>query len=235
MRFLIAVGFFCAAAYAAKPSARPQTPPAQDLQNVLARVDKAAAGFKSMSASVRMVYHTAVINDDTVDSGSMNLKRVRPKEYRMLVNLTEPDVRSAALDGRKAELYYPKIQTVQEYDLGKYRGLVEQFMLLGFGNSSKELQGGYAVRMLGAKSVAGQPTEHLELIPKSKDVLQHLTKVELWVSDSSGYPVQQQFFFPGGDYRMVTYTNVKVNPDLPDSALKLQLPRGVKRETPQKQ
>jgi outer membrane lipoprotein-sorting protein len=124
---------------------------------------------------------------------------------------------------------------VQEYDLGKYRGLVEQFMLLGFGNSSKELQGGYAVRMLGAKSVAGQPTEHLELIPKSKDVLQHLTKVELWVSDSSGYPVQQQFFFPGGDYRTVTYTNVKVNPDLPDSALKLQLPRGVKRETPQKQ
>jgi outer membrane lipoprotein-sorting protein len=201
----------------------------------MARVDKAAAGFRSMSASVRMLYHTAVINDDTVDGGTMNLKRVRPKEYRILVNLTEPDVRALALEGRKAEIYYPKIKTVQEYDLAGYRGLVDQYMLLGFGNSSKDLQSGYTVRLLGAQTVAGQPAEHLELIPKSKEVLQRLTKVDLWVADSSGYPVQQQFFIPGGDYRTVTYTNLKMNPDLPDSAYKLQLPRGVKRETPQKQ
>jgi outer membrane lipoprotein-sorting protein len=227
MRLLAAIGILCAAAYAA--------PAAQDLQTVMARVDKAAAGFRSMSASVRMLYHTAVINDDTVDGGTMNLKRVRPKEYRILVNLTEPDVRALALEGRKAEIYYPKIKTVQEYDLAGYRCLVDQYMLLGFGNSSKDLQSGYTVRLLGAQTVAGQPTEHLELIPKSKEVSQRLTRVELWVADSSGYPVQQQFFFPGGDYRTVTYTNLKMNPDLPDSAYKLQLPRGVKRETPQKQ
>ena len=213
--------------------ARPAPP--ETLKATLARVDQAAAGFKGMSAHVRRIYHTAVINDDTVDSGTMYLKRVRPNEIRMLINLTEPDVRSVAVAGNKGELYYPKIKTVQEYDLSRYRGLMDQFMLLGFGNSAKDLENGFAIRLVGEQTVAGQASTQLELVPKSPQVLQRLSKVDLWVSDATGYPVQQKFYLPGGDYQMVTYTDVKVNPNLPDSALKLQLPRGVKREQPQKQ
>jgi outer membrane lipoprotein-sorting protein len=82
--------------------------------------------------------------------------------------------------------------------------------------------------------VAGQKTARLELIPISKEVLQHLKKLELWVSESTGYPVQQKFFLPANDYMLVTYTGMKANPDLSDSALRLKLPKGVKREHPQK-
>ncbi len=209
-------------------------PAAPSLESTLARLDSAAAGFKSMSAAVRILNHTAVINDDSVESGTMSLKRSRPGDIRMLIQVSEPDPKAYAISGRKAEIYYPKAKTVDEYDLGQYRGLVDQFMLLGFGSSSKELQTGYAVRLVGAGNVAGQNAAELELIPKTKQVLQHLSKVQLWISDS-GYPVQQKFLFPGGDYRMVTYSDVKINPALSDSALKLQLPRGVKRQTPQKQ
>jgi outer membrane lipoprotein-sorting protein len=227
MHFRIAFAFVCAVSAFAAPAEA-------SLQATMARVDRAAADFKGMSASVRRVYHTAVINDDTVDSGTMNLKRVKAREYRMRVDLTDPDPRSLAFDGRKAELYFPKIMTVQEFDLGKHRGMVDQFLLLGFGSTAKELEAAYSIRLVGARTIAGQAATQLELIPKSKDILQHLNKVELWVSDATGYPVQQRFLLPGGDYQMVTYTGVKINPNLPDSAVKLQLPRGVKRETPQK-
>lgn len=208
--------------------------PAGDLRSVLSRINQAAVGFKSMTADVKRIYHTAVINDDTVDSGVLYLKRVRPHEYRMLVNLTQPDKRSVALEGHKAELYFPNIQTVQEYDLGKQKGLIDQFLLLGIGSTSRDLEAGYTIRDLGPETVAGQATTHVELTPKSKQVAQHLNKFELWVSDANGYPVQQKFLLPGGDYQMVTYTNVRINPDLPDSALKLHLPKNVKREYPQK-
>ncbi len=204
------------------------------LSQALARIDQAAAGFRSMSAEVRRVYHTAVINDDTIDSGTIYLKRSRPREYKVLVDLAKPDRRAVALDGRKAELFYPNINTVQEFDLGKQKGLIDQFLLLGVGTTSKELESGYTIRYAGRETIAGQPSEHLELVPKSKQVQQHLDKFELWVSDATGYPVQQKFLLPGGDYQMVTYTNTKINPNLPDSALKLQLPKGVKREFPQK-
>ncbi len=207
---------------------------AASLDQVLRHMDETAATFSSMSSKIRRVAHTAVINEDNVDSGSMYLKRSKGHEVRMLVELTEPDQKSVAFQGRKVELYFPKIQTVQEYDVGKNKEMVEQFLLLGFGSSGKELAASYTIRDLGEETVAGQKSTRLELTPKSKQVLEHLKKVELWISDSGGYPVQQKFFLQGDDYTQVTYSDVKLNPNLPDSAIKLQLPKGVKREYPQK-
>jgi outer membrane lipoprotein-sorting protein len=46
--------------------------------------------------------------------------------------------------------------------------------------------------------------------------------------------VQQKFWEASGDYRLVTYSDAKWNVELADSALKLVLPKNVKRSTPQK-
>jgi len=208
-------------------------PAADNLSAVFANIDQAAAKFKSLTADIRRVTHTDVINEDTVDSGTIRLKRTRPREMRMLIDLVEPDPKSVLVQGKKAEVYYPRIKTVQEWDLGKNRDLMDQFFLAGFGTTSHELQEAYTVRLAGLETIAGQKTTHLELIPKSKEVLQHLKRFELWIADENGLPVQQRFV-PAGQSVLVTYTNLKVNAGLPDSALKLQLPKGVKREFPQK-
>ncbi len=204
------------------------------LDRVLARMDKGASSFKAMSAKIRKVSHTAVVNENTVDTGTMKLKRAKPRDMRMLVDLTEPDQKAMAFQGQKLEMYFPKMRTVQEYDVGKNRELLEQFLLLGFGTSGKELAENYTLKVGGTETVGEQKTTRLELVPKSKEVLQHLKKAELWVSDETGYPAQQKFYLTGGDYALVTYTELKVNPQLSDSALKLNLPKGVKREFPQK-
>ena len=213
--------------------ARPK--PAGEQDAVMERVDRAAGAFRGMSAKVRRVSHTAVINEDTIDSGMIVLKRAHPRDVRMLIELTDPDPRTVAFQGHKLEIYYPKAATVQEIDMGngKDRELLEQFLLLGFGTSRADLQASYNVRLVGPDTVGGQKTQRLELIPKSKEVLQHLLKFEMWVAEN-GYPIQQKFNLPGGDYQVATYSDMKINPDLPDSALKLNLPKGVKREYPQK-
>ncbi len=207
---------------------------AQPLQQTLARMDQSSAAFRGMTSKIRRVSYTAVINENNIDSGTMFLKRARPRDLRMLVELTEPDPKSVAFQGRKLEIYFPKIKTVQEYDVGKNRSLLEQFLLLGFGSSGRELAANYALKALGSESVSGEKTTRLELTPKSAAVLEQLKKVELWISDSGGYPVQQKFYLPGGDYMLVTYSELKLNPEMADSAVKLKLPRGVKREFPQK-
>lgn len=212
-------------------SARPEAP--GELDGVLDRIDKAGAAFRGMSAKVRRLQHTAVINEDNVDSGTILLKRPRPRDLRMLIELTAPDAKTVAFQGRKVEIYFPKMQTVQEFDVGKSRELVDQFFLLGFGTSRADLLASYNVRLVGPDTVHGQKTERLELVPKSKEVLQHLNRFEMWVGDD-GYPVQQKFYLPGGDYQLATYSDIKINPDLTDSALKLHLPKNVKREYPQK-
>jgi len=201
---------------------------------VLAKMDEAAMEFRSMAGKIRKVTHTAVINDDSVESGIIHLKRQGRRGTGLLVEIGGSDPKSYALQGRKAEIYYPKIQTVQEYDLGKQGQLLDQFLLLGFGVSTRELMKAYDLRVGGEEAVAGRKTVRVELIPKSQKVRQHLTRAELWVSLDNGQTVQQKFHEPSGDYRLATYTDVKWNTDLPDSALGLRLPRNVKREYPQR-
>ena len=205
----------------------------ESLETILARMDRAAASFKDMSADVRWLQHTAAINQDAVDTGTILLKRSK-HDIRMKVEFTAPDRKSVALQGHKLEIYYPNTNTVEEYDTGKYREMLDQFLLIGFGTSGKELAAAYTMKVLGNETVVDQPTTRLELIPKSAEMLKNLKKLEMWIADTNVYPVQQKFYLLGGDYRLVTYTNVKVNTGLRDADLALKLPKDIKRVTPQK-
>jgi outer membrane lipoprotein-sorting protein len=207
---------------------------AQSLNDVYTRMDKTAQQFKSIAADIRRDIHTAVINDDTIESGTIKVKREKARETRMLIDFTGADAKTISLDGSMVSIYYSKIKTVQIYDVGAKRSLVDQFLLLGFGASSTELAEAYEVSWAGAEKIGGQQTGHIELIPKSKDVLQRLKKAELWISESSGLPAQQRFVTSAsGDFTLVTYTNMKFNPSLPDNSLKLSYPKGVQVQHPQ--
>ncbi|MGA9626116.1 MAG: hypothetical protein WBL65_15680 [Bryobacteraceae bacterium] len=210
--------------------------PAADssLAATLARMDDAAAKFKGLQADVQKISHTAVISEDTVEAATIAVKRPKPNDIRVLFDFKPPNPKQVAIAGVKAAIYYPEINTVQEWDMGKDRSLVEQFMLLGFGSNSKDLESAYSIRLGGPDTVSGQKATRIELIPKSQDVLEHLKRVDLWISDAMGIAVQQKLFEPGGDYLLATYTNIKLRPNLPDSLVKLDLPKSVKREYPQK-
>lgn len=196
-------------------------------------MDKGAAGFRGITAKLRQVSHTAIINDTTEESGTITLYRPKPKDLRMLVEFTKPDVRAVTYANRKAQIYYPKLNVVQEYDLGKQSSLIDQFLLLGFGTPGSDLRKNYQVAYGGSETVNGVKTDRLELTPLAKEALNHIRKIEVWVADN-GQPVQQKIHQPSKDYRLISYTDLKVNPPLDDNSVKLQLPKGVKKETPQK-
>src|SRR6476646_2028000 len=115
------------------------------LAAIYARLDKASAGFKSFSANMQRLTHTDVINSDDIDKGTIKLKRSGShSDLKMLIEMTEPDPKAVSVQGKKGQLYYPRMQTVQEYDLGKFKEWLDQFYLMGFGTTSKELQDMYA-------------------------------------------------------------------------------------------
>ena len=206
-------------------AALPGNAAAQTLDELLARMDQNAMTFKSMSAKLRYMSYVAVIKEGTVSTGTLTMKRSR-REAMVLVDFTEPDPKTVAVAGTKVAIYLPKLQTVEEYDLGKS---VEKYLALGFGASGKELKADYTLQELGADTVNGQKAMRLELIPKSKEVLKQLPRIELWISAATGYPIQQKLHQTGGDYMLATYSDVVINPRLPDSAYKLNLPKGVKK------
>lgn len=67
------------------------------------------------------------------------------------------------------------------------------------------------------------------LTPKSAASLHWVQTIELWIPESSGNAIRQKATLPKGDYHLVEYSDVKVNPALPDSAFELDAPPGTRR------
>ncbi|HXJ42586.1 MAG TPA: outer-membrane lipoprotein carrier protein LolA [Bryobacteraceae bacterium] len=200
---------------------------AQTLADVYAKMDASSQSFKAMTADIKQTAHTAVVNDDSTEFGIIRLKRAKGNDTRILVDFTRPEPKTVSIDGGKVSMLLPKAKTVQNYDLRAKKAALEQGMLLGFGASGADVQAAYDVTLVGKEAIAGQPTSHIHLVPKSKEVLQNLKSADLWISDSLGAPVQQKFITTsGGDYTLIQYSNMKINPSIADKDLKLSVPKG---------
>jgi outer membrane lipoprotein-sorting protein len=204
------------------------------LNDAFARMDKTAQQFKSVAANMKRNVHTAVINDDATDMGTIKVKREKSHGTRMLIEFTGTDAKIVSVDGTSVSVYLPKSKLVDVYDFGAKRSLVDQFLLLGFGASSTEMKADYEITPIGNEKIGPENTWHLQLIPKSPDVLHNLKKAELWIAETTGLPVQQRFVTSStGDFTLITYSNVRFNPpSLSDGALKLTYPKDVKVEHP---
>ncbi len=209
-------------------------PAAETLGAVQTRMDKSAAEFAALSARVKKVSYTAVIKDSAAESGTFIIKKMKPGDVRVRMEIDKPDARSIALSRKKYEIFLPKINTVQEYDLTQYGRLVDQFLLLGFGTPVREITKSYDMVVTGTETIDGKQTTRVELRPKLDSVKEHLKLVEIWIPMNDGNPIQQKFLQPSGDYTLSTYMDVKVNPLLKDADVQLTLPKNVKREKPQK-
>lgn len=212
---------------------------ASSLDDVLGRMDKAGATFKGLAANISYTKHTALVNMDSTSVGTIKIKRPRPHEMKMLVDYTSPDRKTVWFEEHTVDIYLPNMKVVQEYDVGKNKDLLEQFFLVGFGTSKRDLSEAYTISYGGPEAINGEPATRIVLVSKNPEVNKKLSKFELWISDKTGEPVQQKFYEPApgggvGDYNVFIYSNMKINPDLPDSALKPQLPKNVKKEYPNK-
>ncbi len=201
---------------------------------VLEKMDRTAPSFTGMSADLKKVSYTKVLDQAGEESGSFLLRKAK-NGLQVLVNFVNPDAKSVAMRGKKGEIYYPKINTIQEYDLGKQSDLLEQSLLVGFGTRGKELAANYSVKFAGEESVAGQNTCRLELVPKSASRREKFPSLTLWIAESGAYPAQQKFVESSGDYTVFTYSNVKLKPPLTEAGMEIQAPKNVKRERPQRE
>lgn len=206
---------------------------AQTLETVLARMDRAAAGFQGMTANLIQINRVEVINETEKLEAQVKLRKTKAG-LTGRVDFEGPNRRTVSVEQRKVKVYYPKSNLVELYDVGKYGNQLDHFLLLGFGTSGKELVKNYTVRLIGTEELGGRPVARLELIPKSKQALEVFKKADLWYSQESGYAIQEKIHKNGQDYTLITYSDVKLNPPLTDRDLELVLPPGVKQVTPQK-
>lgn len=199
------------------------------LEGVYRQMDDQAKDFHSVSADIERTKVTVVVNDHSTETGSIQVRG-----DKMLLEMKTPDPRTILRTGDSLFVYTPGLKRVEEYNLGKNRTLVDQFLLLGFGTDSKEMQRGYLVTLLKEDKIDDRKTIELELTPKLEAVRAQISKIQIWLDESSWLPVRQEFYETGsGDYSIVHYSRVVRNPGLPDSQFKPHWPKGTERIKPQ--
>jgi outer membrane lipoprotein-sorting protein len=200
-------------------------PPA--LGEILARMDEASSHLKTVSANLEYTKVTVVVNDRSTDYGKLYFRNSKSPE--ILLDFEKPDPKTILFKKNKGEIYRPKINQVQEYDLSHHTEIVQQFLLLGFGTESSSLKKSYDMKLVGEEDVNGDTTAVLELTPQKASVAAQIAKVQLWISEESWLPVEQKVFEAGGDYLEVKYTSVVVNRELPSSVFEIPAAKGAKR------
>jgi outer membrane lipoprotein-sorting protein len=189
------------------------------LAEILARMNDAAKHLKTVSADLDYTTMTALVNESDTETGKFYLRN--PKNPDILIDFEKPDPKTILFRHNRAQIYYPKTNRVETHDLQQQSGLVQQFLLLGFGTEASSLKASYNVSLTGEDDLDGETTALLELVPKQPQVASQLTKIQIWVSEDSWLPAQQKFFQPGGDYLTAHYRNVKVNRNLPSSTFEI--------------
>ncbi|HXP86904.1 MAG TPA: outer-membrane lipoprotein carrier protein LolA [Bryobacteraceae bacterium] len=206
---------------------------AEPLDAILARMDAAARQFHSFSASMKRTDVTTVLSESEVMYGTIHMKRSKAG-VTGLMNFNDPNPHTIAIAGHTAQRYYPKAGVVEIYDTSKYLAVMDGYLLLGFGTTAAELAKAYNVKAGGTETLGSASTTRIELTPKSPEVLKLIRKIELWIPEGQSNPVQEKITDASKNTILVLYSDVKVNPELPDSAFELKLPAGVKKLTPNK-
>ena len=213
-------------------SLTPASPPQEKqwtTDSVLAMMDKSAKDFHTLTADIEHIKYTDVVKDTSTETGKLLVRR----DEKMRIEFFQPDRRTILRNGDSLFVFTPKINRVEEYDLGKNRDMVDQYVLLGFGTKSDNVRKSYDVRVIGETELDHKKTVQIELIPKSDQMRKQIAKIQMWIDEASWLPIQQKFFESGSqDYLIFHYTNVMKNLKIGDNQFKQDWPKGVTRTKP---
>ena len=192
---------------------------ADDASAVLAKLDAAAARFKSTTADFEFdSIQTDPIPDKDVQKGTVYYDR-KSNAFQMGIHINEingrPVPKIIVVSGGLFKMYDKlQNQVTTSNKASKWEG----YLIMGFGASGKDLEQKWTIKDLGPETMDGVKTEKLELIAKDPEVLKLFPKVTIWIDPDRGVSLKQIFDEGQGQSRICEYKNIRVNEALPSDA-----------------
>lgn len=201
---------------------------AADLPSVLAEMNSAAAQYKGMTAKIRSVKYTKLVDDSNVETGEIWVQRDAKGQVALRISITDPSRKQVRVEKNTVEIYTEGINQIDEYDLKSKREQLEEALLIGFGAAGDYLQERYDIEMVGDETLQDEATVKLMLTPKDPAAKAKGQTIEMWVSTKSWQPVQQKINESDGDYQLYYYGDATINPGIKPADLKFEFAPGKK-------
>jgi len=198
-----------------------------DLEKVLSQMDAASARFQSAQADLVADQYTAVVQSHDIQKGTIAFRRAGGSTQmimRIKTDNDQPAIKDVLYKGNELDFYEPAVK--QETILSASADY-ERYLSLGFGGSGKQLAADWNIAYQGMETIDGVQTAKLDLTPKTGSSNQ-FTHITMWIDPKRGVSLKLQVFQDGGDYRLATYSNIKLN-SVPESDFSLQIAPGTQK------
>ena len=195
------------------------------VDSVLKQVDRVTKGMKGIIAEVTVV-GTEAGEEKTNETGTAYVSMVG----QIRIELTGDDPQTILCTPSDLFFHHPSKMTVTQFKLQQHPERLEQYTLLGFSPSGSALKKDFLVTVIEESSLDGSKVYQLELTPKQDDLRGTVSKIHLWIDQSTYLPIQQRIFHSSADtYLTVSYRDVSRADELDQARFKPSWPKGTKK------
>jgi len=176
---------------------------ARDLFDELhARGQKQNAGLKTLTASFVETSTSSLLTTPLVARGTVIVER----PARVALRYTDPDARVVLIDGDRMTMSWPSAGLRSVKDIAASQRRIRSYFVE---SSPDELRSHFQISVGDADDRPG--TYLMTMVPRRKQILEGMTRLELWLDRTSLLLAAMRMTFPGGDTKVMTFTDVKPN------------------------
>jgi len=167
-----------------------------------ARGQEQNAGLKTLTASFVETSTSALLTRPLVARGTVIVER----PARVALRYTDPDARVVLIDGDRMTMSWPSAGIRSVKGIAASQRRIQKYFV---NSSPDELRSHFQVSAAEADDRPG--TYLITMVPKRKQILEGMTRLDLWLDRSSLLLAAMRMTFPGGETKLMTFTDVKPN------------------------
>jgi outer membrane lipoprotein-sorting protein len=167
-----------------------------------ARGRKQNAGLKTLTASFVETSTSPLLTRPLVARGTVMVER----PARVALRYTDPDARAVLIDGDRMTMSWPSASIRSVRDIAASQRRIQQYFV---DSSPDELRRHFQVSAAEADDRPG--TYLLTMVPQRKQILEGMTRLELWLDRTSLLLAAMRMTFPGGETKLMTFSDVMPN------------------------
>jgi outer membrane lipoprotein-sorting protein len=135
---------------------------------------------------------------------------------RVILNYEEPEARVVLIDGDRLTVSWPGRHIKQVTNIASAQRRVQKYFV---DSSPAELRSNFEIESGMADDRPG--TYRLTMVPKRKQIREGLTRLELWLDQSSLLLSAMRMTFPNGDTKLMVLSGVVANAPLDAAVFKI--------------
>jgi outer membrane lipoprotein-sorting protein len=135
---------------------------------------------------------------------------------RVILNYDEPEARVVLIDGDRLTVSWPGRHIKQVTNVASAQRRVQKYFV---DSTPAELRSNFEIESRRAEDRPG--TYRLTMVPKRKQIREGLTRLELWLDQSSLLLSAMRMTFPNGDTKLMVLTDVVANAPLDSTVFQI--------------